>query len=130
MKLVAGGLANVLKGLDVKDNDGNLVRKLTMEYQAVDTHNLTQQEIDYCCNDVKGLYFAIKIFNDTIEQQSNNELHIYGEDTNVMTAGGFAKHELLRSMYPNLQTKAKRIKQYQNEHPLTVAQDKYVRDNH
>lgn len=130
MKLVAGGLKGVLKGLDVKDNDGNPVRKLTMEYQAVDTNNLSQNEIEYCCNDVKGLYFAIKIFNETIEQQSNNELHIFGEDTNVMTAGGFAKHELLRSIYPNLNTKAKRIKQYQKEHPLTTAQDKYVRDNH
>ena len=130
MKLVAGGLKNVLKDLDVKDNDGNPVRKLSMEYQAVDTNNLTQNEIDYCCNDVKGLYFAIKIFNTTIEEQSNNELHIFGEETNVMTAGGFAKYELLRSMYPDLKTKKARIKQYQKEHPLTVVQDKYIRDNH
>lgn len=130
MKLVAGGLKNVLKDLDVKDNEGNTIRKLTMEYQAVDTNNLTQSEIDYCCNDVKGLYFAIKMFNNTIEGQSNNELHIYGEDTNVMTAGGFAKHELLRSMYPNLKNKKERIKQYQKEHPLTSKQDKFIRDNH
>ena len=70
------------------------------------------------------------IFNTTIEEQSNNELHIFGEETNVMTAGGFAKYELLRSMYPDLKTKKARIKQYQKEHPLTVVQDKYIRDNH
>ena len=130
MKLVAGGLKGVLSGLDVKDNEGNPVRKLSMDYQAVDTNNLTQSEIEYCCNDVKGLYFAIKIFNESIEQQSNNELHIFGTETNVMTAGGFAKHELLRSMYPNLKSKKKRIKKYQKEHPLTATQDKYIRDNH
>ena len=76
------------------------------------------------------MYFAIKMFNETIETQSNNELHIFGEETNVMTAGGFAKHELLRSLYPKLKTKRARIKAYQKDHPLTQAQDKYVRENH
>lgn len=130
MKLLTGGLANVLKGLDVKDNDGNPIRKLEMDYQAVDPNNLTQSEIDYCCNDVKGLYFAIKQFNSTIEEQSNGELHIFGDDTNVMTAGGIAKSELLRSLYPYLKTKSKRVKEYQKQHPITEKQDKWVRDNH
>lgn len=129
-KFVPGGLAKLLKDLKVKDNDGNDVRKLTMSYQAVDTNNLKEADIDYCANDVKGLYFAIKKFNGSIEEQSNGECHIFGKDTNLMTAGGFAKRELLRSMYPNLNDYRKRIKQYQKEHPLTVEQDKFVRDNH
>ncbi len=130
MKLLTGGLASVLKGLDVKDNEGNPIRKLEMDYQAVDPNNLSQSEIDYCCNDVKGLYFAIKQFNITIEEQTNGELHIFGEDTNVMTAGGIAKSELLRSLYPQLKTKSKRVKEYQKQHPITEKQDKWVRDNH
>lgn len=130
MKLVTGGLKKLLKDLDVKDNDGTPIRKLEMDYQNVDQNNLTQDEIAYCCNDVKGLYFAIKLFNETIEQQSNGELHIYGNDTNVMTAGGFAKSELLRSMYPTLKTKKQRIKTYQKQHPLSPIQDKWLRDNH
>lgn len=130
MKLLTGGLASVLKGLDVKDNEGNPIRKLEMDYQAVDPNNLSQSEIDYCCNDVKGLYFAIKQFNNTIEEQTNDELHIFGEDTNVMTAGGIAKSELLRSLYPHLKTKSKRVKEYQKQHPITEKQDKWVRDNH
>lgn len=129
MKLLVGGLANVLKDLDVRDNDGQPVRKLKMEYQAVDTDNLTQEEIDYCANDVKGLYFAVKKFNATIEEQSNGECHIFGEGTNLMTAGGFAKRELLRSLYPNKAPKFRR-EAFQREHPITAAQDDYLRKNH
>ncbi len=132
MKLVTGGLANILKGMNVKDNEGNDIRKLTMEYQAVNTtiEEINDDDIAYCENDVKGLYFAIKMFNDTIEKQSNNELHIFGPKTNVMTAGGFAKHELLRSLYPNKKDKRARIKAFQKDHPLTQAQDEYFRKNH
>lgn len=130
MKLITGGLKRLLNDLDVRDNEGNAIRKLTMEYQAVNTDELSQEEIDYCANDVKGLYFAIKKFNTTIEEQSNNELHIFGDHTNIMTAGGFAKHELLRSLYPKLKTKRARIKQYQKDHPLTQAQDNFVRTNY
>ena len=129
MKLVQGGLAKLLKDLDVTDNEGNPIRKLKMNYQAVNTDNLTNDEIDYCCNDVKGLYFAIKKFNHAIEDQSNNECHIFGPETNLMTAGGFAKHELLRSLYPDVKPKF-RLERYQKAHPLTPQQDKYVRDNH
>lgn len=132
MKLIAGGLEGLLNDLNVVDNDGNPIRKLKMDYQAVitDVDNISDDDIAYCENDVKGLYFAIKMFNATIEQQSNNELHIFGDKTNVMTAGGFAKHELLRSLYPNLKDKKARIKAYQKEHPLTQKQDEYIRLNH
>lgn len=129
MKLLTGGLAKVLEDLDVRDNDGQPIRKLTMEYQDVDQNNLKEDEIAYCCNDVKGLYFAIKKFNETIEAQSNNECHIYGKDTNIMTAGGLAKRLLLQSLYPNTQPRY-RIERYQKQHPITEAQDKYLRDNH
>ena len=132
MKLITGGLKRLLNDLNVVDNDGNPIRKLTMEYQAVstDVDTISDEDIAYCENDVKGLYFAIKMFNETIEAQSNNELHIFGEKTNVMTAGGFAKHELLRSLYPNLKDKRQRIRAYQKAHPITQAQDQYLRDNH
>lgn len=129
MKLVTGGLAKLLEDLDVRDNDNKPIRKLTMEYQAVKHNKLKQREINYCCNDVKGLYFAVKKFNETIEAQSGNESHIYGSDTNIMTAGGFAKKQLLRSLYPNVKPQY-RCERYQKQHPITEAQDKYVRDNH
>lgn len=130
MKLITGGLRRLLNDLDVCDNEGNPIRKLSMEYQAVNQDNLTQDEIAYCCNDVKGLYFAIKKFNGTIEAQSGNELHIFGPETNIMTAGGFAKRELLRSLYPNKKNYRFRLKAYQKDHPITPKQDAYLRENH
>lgn len=130
MLLVPSGLAKLLNDFAVTDNEGNAIRKLTMDYQAVNTDELTQEQMAYCCNDVKGLYFAVKKFNEAIEQQSNGECHIYGKDTNIMTAGGFAKSELLRSLYPNLKNKKLRLKRYQAKHPLTAEQDKWLRDNH
>ena len=129
MKLLVGGLKRVLEDLDVRDNEGNPIRKLTMEYQAVNTDNLTQEEIEYCAVDVKGLYFAIKKFNAEIERQSKGESHIFGENTNVMTAGGFAKRELLRSLYPNVKPRF-RLERYQRHHPITCEQDKYLRENY
>ncbi|MCQ2382744.1 MAG: DNA polymerase [Clostridia bacterium] len=129
MKLVTGGLGKLLEDLNITDNEGQPIRKLTMEYQAIDQNNLTDEQIDYCCNDVKGLYFAVKKFNATIEEQSNGESHIYGKYTNIMTAGGFAKRELLRSLYPN-KKKQFRLMAFQKQHPITTAQDKYVRENH
>lgn len=129
MKLLPGGLKKVLEDLDVRDNDGNELRKLTMEYQNVNTGELTQAEIDYCAMDVKGLYFAVKKFNRAIEEQSNGESHIWGNETNIMTAGGFAKRELLRSMYPDL-SPDKRLKAFQKAHPMTAEQDKWLRDNY
>lgn len=130
MKLVTGGLKKLLNDLNVVDLEGNPIRKLTMEYQAVNTDNLTEEEIDYCANDVKGLYFAIKQFNETIENQSNNECHIFGEETNLMTAGGYAKHELLRNLYPNIKKKRWRIKAFQKDHPITREQDEYLRQHY
>lgn len=129
MKLIPGGLRKLLADLDVTDNEGNPVRKLTMEYQAVNTQALSQDDIAYCCNDVKGLFFAVKKFNKTIEEQSNGELHIFGKDTNIMTAGGFAKRELLRSLYPKRKRQF-RLQAYQRQHPLAKKQDAWLRENH
>lgn len=128
MNIMAGGLARVLKSLDVKDNDGNNIRKLEMDYQNVDTNNFTVDELNYCCNDVKGLYFAVKKYNETLQEQSNNEDCIFGKDTNIMTAGGIAKRALLREIYPDIPSK-KRIKKYQKQHPITIEQDKFIRNN-
>lgn len=129
MNIFAGGLKNVLDSLKVVDNDGNPIRKLEMDYQAVNVDALTQSEIDYCCNDVKGLYFAIKQYNVAVEEQSNGERHVFGADTNICTAGGFAKSELLRSIYTDVDIR-KRIKAYQKDHPITEEQDKFLRENH
>lgn len=128
MCIMPGGLKRCLQSLEVEDNDGNKIRKLEMDYQNVDVNNLSQNEIDYCCNDVKGLYFAIKKYNSILEEQSNHEDSIFGSNTNILTAGGIAKKALLRELFPNI-TQNKRLKQYQKQHPLTIEQDNYFRKN-
>jgi len=129
MKLVMGGLRNLLIDLDVTDNKNNAIRKLDMDYQNVNINELQESEIDYCCNDVKGLYFAVKKFNKTIEEQSNGESRIYGKYSNITTSGGFAKRELLRYLYPNVKPK-KRLKEFQRIHPISDIQDKYIRNTY
>ena len=129
MKLMGGGLKKILQDLDVADRNGEPIRKLEMDYQHVDTANLTQAEIDYCRVDVEGLYFAVKKFDAEIDRQSKGECHIFGKGANVMTAGGFAKREMLRSMYPEKKP-AFRIKAYQKEHPITAEEDRFLRENH
>lgn len=127
MKILPGGLERLLNELDVEDLEGNKIRKLKMDYQNVKVEKLSQDELNYCCNDVKGLYFAIKKFDKTVKEQTGNECSIFGNGTNVMTAGGLAKAELLRSMYPLEKNKRDRVKKYQKEHPVTEAQDKFYR---
>lgn len=129
MNIFAGGLGSMLESLDVRDNDGNEIRKLEMEYQSVNPDALTDEEINYCLNDVKGLYFAIKMYNKMIEEQSDGECHIFGEKTNIMTAGGFAKRMLLRSLYPDIKP-SKRLQRYQQQHPMMPEQDRWLRKHH
>ena len=131
MKFLAGGLSSVLDDLDVRDNEGNPIRKLKMDYQNVKPTiaGLTDDELAYCRNDVAGLYFAVKQFNQTIETRSEGESHIFGKDTNLMTAGGFAKRQLLRVMYPEKKDYRKRLKKFQYIHPMTEKQDKYLRSH-
>ena len=128
-KFCAGGLKSVLENLKVTDEDGNPIRKLTMEYQAVDENNLTDDEIAYCCNDVKGLYYAVKSLDKSIDEMTHGECRLFGKDTNIMTAGGLAKRELLRNLYPNVQPRF-RLSRYQKDHPISKMQDKWLRDNH
>lgn len=128
MNIFGGGLASMLESLKVTDNEGNAIRKGQMDYQGAGFEELTENDIEYIVNDVKGLYFAIKQYDEEIRKQSCGECCIFGKGTNIMTAGGFAKRELLRSLYPEL-TPSKRKKQFQREHPMTATQDKYYRDN-
>lgn len=131
MKLLPGGLAKVLEDLQIEDNDGNPIRKLKMDYQnAGRWDRLTESEIAYCRNDVAGLYFAVKKFDGVIAARSGGECRIFGENTNLMTAGGFAKRQLLRAMYPGDADYKSRLKAYQREHPITPELDKWIRAKH
>lgn len=92
--LFGGGLARVLESFDVRDYDGNIIRKLDMDYQAND---ITPERIAYMRNDVHGLYHAVRIADEFL--QANFGRRIAGTKPDVITAGGLAKKTLLEFMY-------------------------------
>lgn len=124
--IFGGGLARLLKEFKVVDFKGNKIRKLKMDYQQVDEFNLTKNDFDYLQNDTKGLYHLIRIANDTLFELTGYE--ITGEKPDVMTAGGLAKKVLLKHLYPALKDDKARVRAFQKAHPLTLQQDKWLRD--
>ena len=124
--IFGGGLSSLLKEFDVKDFDGNAIRKSVMDYQGVDEYHLTSGDLNYLKNDTCGLYHLIRTANDTLPELTGYSICKGKPD--VMTAGGLAKKMLLRFLYPNTQDKFRKEK-FQKEHPLTLEQDSYLREN-
>lgn len=124
--IFGGGLRRLLKEFDVRDFDGNKIRKSSMEYQGVDEYNITPAELQYLKNDTLGLSHLIRVASATLEEVTGYTLTKAKPD--VMTAGGLAKKVLLRFLYPDYEEYQRR-KAFQSEHPLTVEQDKFFRDN-
>lgn len=124
--IFGGGLATLLKEFDVKDFDGNAIRKSVMDYQGVDEYHLTSDDLTYLKNDTCGLYHLIRTANDTLTELTG--FTICKGKPDVMTAGGLAKKMLLRFLYPKIQEKFRKEK-FQKEHPLTLEQDSYLREH-
>lgn len=124
--IFGGGLATLLKEFDVKDFNGNIIRKSQMDYQGVDEFHLTESDLNYLKNDTCGLYHLIRIANETLKELTTYDICKAKPD--VMTAGGLAKKMLLRFLYPKTQEKFRKEK-FQKEHPLTLEQDKFLREH-
>lgn len=126
--ILRGGLENILRELDVEDNEGKKLRKLTMEYQAVNYDNMTPDELAYVELDVKGLYFAIKKFSGELEAATNGRRTlVHASKPSGLTASGIAKKELLYFVCGSVRDDVN-VKRYQKKHPLTLKQDIYLRD--
>lgn len=91
--IFGGGLAAVLKNLNVVDFDGVAIRKLTMDYQG----EINEQAIKYMEVDAKGLYHAIRIADEFLYK--NFGYKIAGKKPDVMTAGGLAKKVMLKFLF-------------------------------
>lgn len=98
MNIFTGGLAKLLKDLDIRDANGNELRKLEMDYQTNtdENGNYTQEAINYMIMDVKGLYYVVQKCHDYIKEKYNMNLI---PKPDFMTAGGFAKRLLLETLY-------------------------------
>lgn len=126
--ILKGGLKQILEELDVRDENGQALRKLEMEYQAVNYDNMTPEELAYVEMDVKGLYFAVKKFDNYLREitQGRRSL-VQGSKPSGLTASGIAKKEMLYFLCGYAKD-ATNVRKYQNRHPLTLKQDLYLRN--
>lgn len=92
--IFGGGLAACLKDFDVRDFDGNPVRKLTMDYQG-DPED--PEAIAYMRNDVLGLYHLWRTAGAWLKDELG--IDILAPKPQAMTAGGIAKKVMLRFLY-------------------------------
>lgn len=119
--IFGGGLAKNLKDWNIKDKDGNDVRKLEMDYVEADI----EQDLQYMINDTKGLYLLAEAIDKTIKDITGFSL--FAGD--FMTAGGLAKKTLLKIMFHQM-TPKDNIKAFKLCFPLTPEQDADFRFKH
>lgn len=116
-----GGLAKNLNDWDIKDENDNPIRKLTMDYVESDI----ETDLPYMVADVKGLYYlAIKI-NETLKDITGFSL-IEGD---YLTAGGLAIKTLLKFMYGKEKFNDNK-KLFRKDFPMSVELDKRLREQH
>ena len=116
-----GGLAKNLKDFDIRDNSGNPIRKLDMDYSQADFTN--QNDINYMKNDTVGLYFLSKKLNDTFFDLTGYSLF----KGDYITIGGLAKKTLLKFMF-NSDDKTN-VRLFKSFFPITIDDDKEFRQN-
>lgn len=123
--LLKGGLGALLEKFDVKDADGEPIRKGTMDYQAADRDHMTYSDLQYMIDDARGLWWLVDTFGARLADQY--DLEIRGRTPKVLTASGLAKILLLRKMYPQLYKDSARRKAYRKAHPITLTLDTFYR---
>lgn len=112
-------LAKMLKSFDVRDENGEHVRKLTMDYQKGNSE-------DYLVNDVKGLYFAVKAIDE--KMTALFEKPLLASKPYAITASGLAKKIFLEDFYkPNAASYQKRKMAYQRVHASSLDVDLFWR---
>lgn len=119
--ITPGGLAKNLKDFDVRDDKGNVIRKLEMNYTEADFNN--DDDIEYMKNDTVGLYFLSKKLNETFLDLTGYSLF----KAEFITIGGLAKKTLLKFMFDrDNKTNIDLFKVY---FPITVSDDVKFRNN-
>lgn len=117
----AGGLAKNLKDFDIRDNKGNAIRKLDMEYSEADFNK--ESDIEYMKNDTVGLYYLTKKLNDVFFDLTGYSL-FKGE---YMTIGGLAKKSLLKFMFGS--DDKTNVRMFKSFFPITIDEDVEFRRN-
>lgn len=123
--ILHGGLKQLLKDFDVRDADGNEIRKLEMDYQSADGSE--QGDIEYMLNDAAGLWWLIDKCGGIMKAMYN--LDIRGKKPDVLTASGLSKRVFLNGMYPDGGAYWYPRWKYRKEHPITLEQDDTYRQH-
>lgn len=116
--IFGGGLKRNLEDWDIRDRQGNKIRKLEMDY---DNANY-EQDIQYMVNDTKGLYLLAEKIDKTLFDLCG--LSLFKGD--YITAGGLAKKVMLSHMFKRKSNYAN-IKAFKQYFPLTVEEDLHFR---
>lgn len=119
--ICAGGLAKNLISWDIKDSNGNEIRKLKMDYVADDI----ERAAEYMTVDGVGLYFLAVKIDETFKTVTGYSL--FAGD--YMTAGGLAIKTLLHYMYLRKTPKADKTA-FKKEFLMSPELDKKCRDMH
>lgn len=116
--IFGGGLAKILESFDVRDYEGNTIRKLTADYQE-------GASVEYMANDAHGLFHAVRIASDFLF--ANFGLRLAGDKPDAITAGGLAKKLLLRTIYKHDHDDAERTRHYRTSHGIFKENDRWYR---
>lgn len=124
--IFVGGLAKLLENFDIKDANGNPLRKLEMDYQdnRDANGNYTKEAIDYMIMDVKGLYYLIKKCDEYIKERYKMQLT---PKPDFMTAGGFAKKLLLETLY-NTHDYKENLEAFKKDYKMWLELDLFFRE--
>lgn len=117
--IVGGGLKKNLESWDIRDENGNPLRKLEMDY----VEDTIEQSYRYIVNDTKGLMRLAMKVDETMKSLTTFSLF----NGDYMTAGGLAKKAMLTEMYECNYKEA--IKRFQLEFPMTENLDNYFREH-
>ena len=120
--IFGGGLASNLDNWNIKDDNGEDIRKLTMDYDLADMTSI--DDLQYVINDTKGLYYLTLKIDETIKSMTNYSL-ISGE---YMTAGGLAKKTMLKFMF-NREDEKENIEIFHLAFPMSYDLDKELRSH-
>lgn len=121
LNIMAGGLERNLRSWDIKDEKGNPIRKLSMDYVNDDI----EEAGNYLINDTKGLKLLADKVDETFKTLCNN-LSLWKGD--YLTAGGLSKKTFLRYMYGHEKMKYN-IRDFRQDFFMSQPFDRYLRDN-
>lgn len=116
--IFGGGLARNLNDWDIRDENGNKVRKLTMDYASASI----KDDLQYMINDTKGLHLLAEKIDKTIFDLCGFSLF----KGDYITAGGLAKKTLLEKMFKQ-GSQSKNVKKFRHFFPISIEEDEDFR---